>query len=403
MLENQNKDKEFLGSSQRFLLSNNTRINSKLQDNQWGQFDDDWIIPIAEIPEEFRTERKYENYILAKQEEREQKIILKSKPYHFHIEPTNICNLRCPLCSTGVDAKTRKKSNLTFENFKKLIDNIKDVTLLISLQNWGEPTLVQDLPKMIRYAADARIFTRMSTNFSIDYTDEYFEELMKSGLGRLVIDVDGTTQEVYEKYRVKGNLDTVINNTIRAVKLKKENHLKFPIIQLRMLVTKKNEHQIEDFKKLAKKLHADEIELGNIQLDPNTAAEEWLPKNKKYVYNTYLGEQVTTPCHWPWTGFVINSDGGVSSCAIVDDQNADFGNIFENDIMELWNNEYYQSARTTWSKGEKRSKTTICNICKNDTHNKQLLRIGNTFSLTLNKHVSFSKQSKDEKLKIKKL
>ena len=108
MLENQNKDKEFLGSSQRFSLSNNTRINSKLQDNQWGQFDDDWIIPIAEIPEEFRTERKYENYILAKQEEREQKIILKSKPYHFHIEPTNACNLRCPLCSTGVDAKTRK-------------------------------------------------------------------------------------------------------------------------------------------------------------------------------------------------------------------------------------------------------------------------------------------------------
>ena len=40
-----------------------------------------------------------------------------------------------------------------------------------------------------------------------------------------------------------------------------------------------------------------------------------------------------------------------------------------------------------------------CNICKNDTHNKQLLRIGNTFSLTLNKHVSFSKQQKDKKSK----
>ena len=163
-----------------------------------------------------------------------------------------------------------------------------------------------------------------------------------------------------------------------------------------------NEHQIEDFKKLSKELEVDEMELGNIQLNPNSA-KEWLPSNKDYVYNTYLGERVTTPCHWPWSGLVINSDGGVSSCAIVDDQNGDFGNIFENDIMEIWNNEYYQSARTTWSKGKKRTKTTICNICKNDTHNKQLLRIGNTFSLTLNKHVSFSKQSKDEKLKIKKL
>jgi len=402
-LENLSKNKEFFGSSQRFLVDDDSRINARLQDEQWGQFDDDWIFAIAEVPEEFRTEKRQKNYILAKQEEREQKIILKSKPYNIHIEPTNICNLRCPLCSTGVEAETRKKSILTFENFKKLIDNIKDTTLILSLQNWGEPTLVQDLPKMIRYAADAGIFTRMSTNFSIDYTDDYFEEFMKSGLGRLVIDVDGTTQEVYEEYRVQGNLDTVINNTKRAIKLKKENHLKFPIIQLRMLVTKKNEHQIEDFKKLAKKLCPDEMELGNIQLNPNTVAEEWLPKNENYVYNTYRGEQVTTPCHWPWSGLVINSDGGVSSCAIVDDQNADFGNIFDNEIMEIWNNEYYQSARTTWSEGKKRAKTTICTICKNDTHNKRLLRVGNTFSLTLNKNVSFLKKQKDEKTKIKKL
>ena len=403
MLENQNKDKEFLGSSQRFLINDDSRINTRLQDEQFGQFDDDWIFSIGDIPKEFRTEKRQENYILAKHEEHEQKIILKSKPYNIHIEPTNICNLRCPLCSTGADAETRKKSILTFENFKKLIDDIKDTTLILSLQNWGEPTLVQDLPKMIHYASNAGIFTRMSTNFSVDYTNDYFEQFMKSGLGRLVIDIDGTTQEIYEQYRVQGNLELVINNTIRAVKFKKENNLKYPIIQVRMLVTKKNEHQIEDFKKLAKKLCTDEMELGNIQLNPNTVSEEWLPKNKDYVYETYLGKQVTNPCHWPWSGLVINADGGISSCAIVDDQNADFGNVLENDIMQIWNNEYYQSARTTWSKVGKRSKTTICNICKNDTHNKRLLRVGNTFSLTLNKNVSFSKQNKDEKSKIKKL
>ena len=78
MLENQNKDKEFLGSSQRFLINDDSRINTRLQDEQFGQFDDDWIFSIGDIPEEFRTEKRQENYILAKQEEREQKIILKS-------------------------------------------------------------------------------------------------------------------------------------------------------------------------------------------------------------------------------------------------------------------------------------------------------------------------------------
>ena len=397
-MDSQNTNQEFLGASKRFSVSDDVRIKSKPTDNKWGEFDDDWVFSVQEVPEEFRTEKKYENFILAKQEEKEQKTILKSKPYHIDIEPTNICNLQCPLCSTGINADTRKKSILTFENFKKLIEEIKDTTLLFALQNWGEPTLVKDLPKIIRYTTDAGIFTRLSTNFSIDYEDKYFEEFMNSGLGRLVIDIDGTTQEVYEKYRVKGNLDLVINNTKRAVKFKKENNLKYPIIQVRMLVMSHNEHQIEDFKKLAKELEADEMELGNIQLNPNSA-KEWLPNNKDYVYDTYLGERVTTPCHWPWSGLVINSDGGVSSCAIVDDQNADFGNVFENDIMDIWNNEYYQSARTTWSNEKKRTKTTICTICKNDTHNKQLLRVGDTFSLTLNKHVSFSKQQKDEKSK----
>ena len=194
-------------------------------------------------------------------------------PYQIDVEPTNVCNLHCPLCSTGTDESTRKKGMLEFENFKKLVDQIKDFALQLSLQNWGESTLVKDFPKMIRYATDAGIFSRLSTNFSVNYTDEYFEEFLRSGLGRLVIDIDGTTQEVYEKYRIGGNLKTVLENTKKAMKMKREMGLKYPVIQARMIVNKFNEHQLDDFKQLTNDLEVDEIELGNIQLNPNTAAE----------------------------------------------------------------------------------------------------------------------------------
>ena len=129
----------------------------------------------------------------------------------------------------------------------------------------------------------------------------------------------------------------------------------------------------------------DEIELGNIQLNPNTAAKDWLPNNKEYVYETYLGKSRKTPCHWPWSGMVINWDGGVAPCSIVDDENSDFGNVFEDDIMSVWNNEYYVSARSEFSKTKKISKFTICNMCKNDTHNPNLFRVGDSFSLTFNR------------------
>ena len=208
-------------------------------------------------------------------------------PYNVVIEPTNICNLQCPLCSTGINAETRKKGILESQNFKKIIDEMKDYVLQLSLQNWGEATLVKELPEMIKYASNNGIFTRLSTNFSIKYDNNFFNQLIKSGLGILVIDLDGTDQATYEKYRVSGNLELVLENTRKAVKIKKDNSLKFPRIQTRMLIMRHNEHQIDQFRKISKELQVDEMEVGNIQINPNTA-KQWLPKDKEFVYETYF-------------------------------------------------------------------------------------------------------------------
>ena len=170
------------GGSKRYSIADEVSIKAVKVDDDWGSFDEDWGFRIWDIPKEFRTQKKFENFKLAKQEEEQGKIILESMPYQIDVEPTNVCNLHCPLCSTGTDESTRKKGMLEFENFKKLIDQIKDFALQLSLQNWGESTLVKDFPKMIRYATDAGIFSRLSTNFSVNYTDEYFEEFLRTGL-----------------------------------------------------------------------------------------------------------------------------------------------------------------------------------------------------------------------------
>lgn len=380
------------GGSKRFSIADGVSISAKRKNDDWGEFDEDWGFRISDIPLEFRTEKKFKNFILAKQEEKEKKLVLESKPYNIDIEPTNICNLHCPLCSTGIGGETRKKGFMTLSKFKKLVDEIKDTVLVLSLQNWGESTLIKDFPQMVNYAHEAGIYVRLSTNFSVDYSDQFFSDFMNSGITRLTMDIDGTTQEVYEKYRVGGKLDTVLKNIRKAVKFKKDHNLKYPILQARMLVMKHNEHQIDDFRELAKELNVDEIELGNIQLNPNTAAEKWLPKEKQYVYQTYLDEQRTVvPCHWPWSGLVINWDGGVSPCSIVDDSFSDFGNVFDSGVYSVWNNEFYVSSRSEFSNTKNMTKFTICNACKNDTHNPNLLRVGDSFSLTLNKNVQFKK------------
>ena len=88
---------------------------------------------------------------------------------------------------------------------------------------------------------------------------------------------------------------------------------------------------------------------------------------------------------------VISWEGAVAPCAIVDDPSSDFGNVFKDGgIKNVWNNESYVSARSTWSKDKKPSKLTICNICKNDTHNPIIPRVGDSFSLTLNRKMTSS-------------
>ncbi len=216
------------GGSTRISVADDIRLKAKRGDDDWNDFDEEQGFHLHDVPSEFRSESKIRNYKLSLEEEKQQKLILKSKPYHIDLEPTNICNLRCPLCSTGVDVETRKKGTLTFEKFKHLVDQSKDTILHLSLQNWGEPTLVRDLPKMIRYAFDSGIFVKFPTNFSVEYADGYLEELVNSGLGRLIVDIDGTTQDIYGKYRRNGSLDTVLKNLEDVVKIKNKNkeHIK---------------------------------------------------------------------------------------------------------------------------------------------------------------------------------
>ncbi len=390
MTENEPQNSSIFKGTKTISLSDSLTVTTRKENESWGKFDEKWGFIFDDIPKEFLTEKKIENFILARKEEDEKKLHLQSKPYHYVIEPTNICNLHCPLCSTGINAETRSKGTLTLEKFKKLIDEIKDVAIELYLQNWGESTLVKNLPEMIKYATDNKIFVNVSTNFSIDYSKDYLENFLKSGLGKLVIDIDGTTQEIYEKYRVSGKLETVLKNTQTAVKFKKENNLKFPIITTKMLVMKHNEHQIDDFKKLSKELNVDQIELNNIQINPNTA-KSWLPDNPEFRYASYEKSGDTDPCHWPWSGFVINWSGDVAACCIVDDPSSDFGNILDDGLEKIWNNEYFISARSEFSKDKEITKDTICNMCKNDTHNPNLFRVGDTFSITSKPFVKVKK------------
>ena len=116
----------------------------------------------AAIP--FLTEKKIDNFILSNEEKNKGVLKVKSLPWLIILEPTNVCNLRCPLCPTGLELSKRKKGIANVEDVKKFLFSIKDHCIQIHLQNWGEPTLHKKLCEIISYCTGLGLYTYMSSN-----------------------------------------------------------------------------------------------------------------------------------------------------------------------------------------------------------------------------------------------
>src|SRR5438067_9206560 len=203
-------------------------------------------------------------------------------PVSVSFEPTTSCNLRCPECPSGLRAFTRPTGMLKKDFFRQTIDDIYKDLLYLIFYFQGEPFLNPDLLDMVKYAHDKGIYTATSTNAHY-LTDEKAKRTVESGLDRLIISIDGTTQDVYKQYRVGGNLEKVLQGARNIVKWKKELNSKKPFVFFQFLVVKHNEHQIEEIKQLAKEIGVDQVRFKTAQVydyenDPN----HLIPSIEKY-------------------------------------------------------------------------------------------------------------------------
>lgn len=194
-----------------------------------------------------------------------QKPIQWGMPVSISFEPTTSCNLRCPECPSGLRAFTRPTGMLQQDFFRKTIDEIHRELLYLIFYFQGEPYLNPAFLDMVKYAGDKGIYTATSTNAHY-LTSENARKTVESGLDRLIISIDGTTQDVYEQYRVGGNLNKVIEGAKQIVHWKKELNSKKPFIFFQFLVVKPNEHQIEAIQQLAAEIGVEEVRFKTAQV-----------------------------------------------------------------------------------------------------------------------------------------
>ena len=194
-----------------------------------------------------------------------QKPIQWGLPFSISFEPTTSCNLRCPECPSGLRAFTRPIGMLEKDFFTNTIEELHKEMMYLIFYFQGEPYLNPDFLDMVKFATQKKIYTATSTNAHY-LNDDNARRTIESGLDRLIISIDGTTQEVYQQYRIGGKLEKVLEGARNIVKWKKQLNSKTPYVFFQFLVVKPNEHQIEDIKKLAKEIGVDDVRFKTAQI-----------------------------------------------------------------------------------------------------------------------------------------
>lgn len=276
-------------------------------------------------------------------------------------EPTNICNLECPLCLTGLDDLRRVKGVMTLDTYRKALDELAPTGMILSLYLTGEPFLNKNLVSMIKEAHERRIFVRISTNGH--FLDQNIREgIIEGGLDNLILGVDGATPEVYVKFRKGGDFRKCIENIRALVDDKKRLGSSTPFIDLQFIITSENEHEI-------KAAHALALDLGVDSIAYKTACvydeAQKIPKIERL--SRYTGPEPFGRCKRLWWTTYLLWDGRVTPCCYDERGVHAVGSIHEEGYRSIWRGPRMSSFRDR-QRQDKHS-IDICKGCSMKLHN----------------------------------
>ncbi|MEN9943462.1 MAG: hypothetical protein RLZZ91_1463 [Bacteroidota bacterium] len=292
-------------------------------------------------------------------------------PISLSIEPTTACNLGCPECPSGLKQFSRDTGNLKAENFNRWLDQLSPTLSYLNFYFQGEPFIHNDILQFISKASQAGIYTSTSTNAHF-ITEKRAQEIVQSGLDRILISIDGTTQEVYEQYRVHGSLQKVLDGTKHLVEARKNLNSKTPHIIFQFLVVRPNEHQIDEAKQLANEYKVDEIRFKTAQVYDYENGNPLIPTIEKYSRYKRLSNgkfvvksSLDNHCWRMWSGAVVTWDGKVVPCCFDKDATHEMGNLSKEDFKSIWKGKAYAMFRKQLLKGRK--EIDICKNCSEGT------------------------------------
>lgn len=286
-------------------------------------------------------------------------------PHQFLLEITNLCNLHCQLCPTGNGSLKRNKIMMTFDNFKKIIDKMSGYLIEINFAGFGEPFLNEDIYRMLEYIKNKGIFIRIYTNLLC--LDKFgLERIVDYKVDKLVVSLDVPNANLYFRYKGADGFNKVMDNLRCLLEIKRQRRQKNPLVDLQFIMMKDNVTQIDSVKQIAKDIGVNTLSLktpnlylcnsdnySNLELEEHFLSKDF----NRYDFNNSR----ILPCPWVWERLIIYANGDIGPCCYDAQGDYIFGNIFLEDIGNIWNNKKYRIFRK--GRVDNTNNNQLCSMC----------------------------------------
>lgn len=294
-------------------------------------------------------------------------------PTHLMCEPCSLCNLKCALCPVPKGLIGRG-GFMTPDLFQKAIDQVADSVFIVLLWDWGEPFLNPALFEMIAYARSKGLRVVSSTNGHPLANPAMAAQVVRSGLDSLIFAIDGCTQETYQRYRQGGSLEQALRGVRNVVGEKRARGAATPLVNLRFIPMRHNEHEIPQIEMLAASLGVDALSFKTVNTgcgNPYSADEtrrqmEFLPAEPRWR-RFQLGpdglprRRRRNPCRELWTGPSVHSGGKVSACTFDPNEEYVLGDLNRHSFSEIWTGAKYRDMRRRFRRGWQ--SIPVCSAC----------------------------------------
>jgi len=303
-----------------------------------------------------------------------------SPPVCLYLEVTNRCNLLCETCPRTFEA-LEPPADMSWELFTRIVDQAPDVKRAV-LHGVGEPMLVPELPRMIRYLKERGVYVLFNTNGTL-LREKRFRDLIESGLDELRVSLDAADATAYAQVRGRPFFDRIVRDVRRMREYQDEKGAQNPRISLWLTGLKETIQQLPDFVRLAASMRVREVHLQRLVFDDagfgmarpesslfeSTKAEELACIEAAAAIGATLGvtldasgatepglslkqqgEKPWSGCRRPWSLMYFTAHGRALPCCIAPFSARGYetytlGDAKTQTLAEMWNGPAYSGFR----------------------------------------------------------